>query len=78
MPLVLTMACSQMHMTPLEAIRAATAGGAQALRLYNVGSISEGKDADLVLWRVRDYREIPYRFGTPPIAGVWSRGVRVI
>ena len=54
MALVMTMACSQMRMTPLEAIRAATAGGAQALRLYNTGTISDGKDADLLLWRDPD------------------------
>jgi imidazolonepropionase len=78
MPLVLTMACSQMRMTPLEAITAATVGGARALRVHDVGSISEGAHADLVLWRVTDYREIPYRFGTPPVAGVWAHGERVI
>jgi imidazolonepropionase len=78
MPLVLTLACSQMRMTPLEALHAATAGGAQALRLNDVGTIAEGSHADLVLWRVSDYREIPYRFGTPPIAGVWTSGERVI
>jgi imidazolonepropionase len=77
MPLVLTMACSQMRMTPLEAITAATAGGARALRERDVGSISAGAHADLVLWRVSDYREIPYRFGNPPVAGVWLGGVRV-
>jgi imidazolonepropionase len=77
MALVMTMACSQMRMTPLEAIRAATAGGAHALRLYNTGTISEGKDADLLLWRVTDYTELPYHFGKPPIAGVWIGGERV-
>lgn len=77
MPLVLTMACSQMRMTPLEAIRAATAGGARALGLHDVGSISQGAHADLVLWQVSDFREIPYRFGVPPVAGVWLGGERV-
>ena len=77
MPLVLTMACSQMRMTPIEAITAATAGGARALRLHDVGRISEGNRADFVLWNVSDFREIPYRFGTPPVAGVWVRGERV-
>ena len=78
MPLILTMACSQMRMTPLEALRAATAGGAQALRRRDVGTISEGAWADLVLWDVADFREIPYRFGTPPVAGVWLGGECVI
>jgi imidazolonepropionase len=78
MPLVLTLACSQLRMTPLEALQAATVGGARALRLHDVGTIAEGSHADLVLWRVSDYREIPYRFGTPPITGVWTSGERVI
>jgi imidazolonepropionase len=78
MPLILTMACSQMRMTPIEAIRAGTAGGAQALQRGDVGTISEGSWADLVLWSVPDYKEIPYRFGTPPVAGVWLGGERVI
>jgi imidazolonepropionase len=77
MPMVLTLACSQMRMTPLEAITAATAGGARALRLDDVGRIGAGAHADLVLWRVGDYREIPYHFGSPPIAGVWRSGERV-
>lgn len=78
MPLILTMACSQMRMTPMEALRAATAGGAMALRRDDVGTISEGAWADLVLWQVSDFREIPYRFGTPPVASVWLAGERVI
>jgi imidazolonepropionase len=78
MPLVLTMAVSQMRMTPLEALRAATAGGAQAIRRRDVGTMSEGAWADLVLWNVSDLREIAYRFGTPPVAGVWLAGNRVI
>lgn len=75
MPLVLTLACSQMGMTPLEALCAATAGGARALRLGDGrGTIAAGAPADVVLWEVEDHREIPYRFGWPPIAGVWKGG----
>jgi imidazolonepropionase len=78
MPLVLTLACSQMRMDPLEAIVAATAGGARALRLADgTGTITAGAPADLVLWDVADYNEIPYRFGNAPVRGVWSGGVRV-
>jgi imidazolonepropionase len=78
MPLVLTMACSQLGLDPLEAIHAATAGGARALRLSDGrGELREGAPADLVLWAAPHYAEIPYRFGTPPIAGVWKRGSRV-
>ncbi len=78
MPLVLTMACSQMGMEPLEALVAATAGGARALRLEDGrGRIREGAPADLLVWRTADHREIPYRFGEDLLAEVWKRGVRV-
>jgi imidazolonepropionase len=78
MPLVLTLACSLMGMDPLEAIVAATAGGARALRLADgTGTIRVGAPADLVLWDIGDHRELPYRFGSPPLRGVWKRGERV-
>jgi imidazolonepropionase len=79
MALVLTLACSQMGFDPLEALHAATAGGARALRLEDGrGTIRPGAPADLVLWDAADYREIPYRFGTNLVQGVWKRGVRVV
>lgn len=75
LPLVMTLACSQMHMDPLEAIVAATHGGARALRLQDgTGTIGRGAPADLVVWDVTDHREIPYRFGAPPIRSVWVGG----
>lgn len=78
MPLVLTMACSGMRLDPYEAIHAATAGGARALRLDDGrGTLRAGAPADLVLWDAEDVAAIPYHFGRPPVAGVWKRGVRV-
>ena len=75
LPLVLTLACSLMRMDPLEAIVAATAGGARALALADGrGVLRENAVADLVVWAVADYREIPYRFGNPPLREVWKRG----
>src|SRR5690606_30362809 len=68
MPLVMTMACSQMGMAPLEALWSATAGGARALGLdEGRGTIGIGAPGDLVLWDVEDVAEIAYRFGAPPI-----------
>ncbi|MBI2677263.1 MAG: imidazolonepropionase [Candidatus Koribacter versatilis] len=65
MPFVLSLACTQMKMTPAEAIAAATINGAHALRLAtSKGTIEPGKDADLAIFDVQDYREIPYWFGT--------------
>ena len=78
MPLVLTIACSQMGLEPLEAIRAATRGGARALRLEDGrGTLVPGAPADLIVWEATDASEIPYRFGIPPIRSVWKGGERV-
>jgi imidazolonepropionase len=79
MPLVLTIACSQMGFDPLEAIYAATAGGARALQLEDGrGTLAVGAPADLVVWDTADYKEIPYRFGVNLVRGVWKRGARVV
>jgi imidazolonepropionase len=64
MPMILSLACSQLRMTPAEAIAAATINGAYALgREKTIGSLEEGKQADLAVYEVEDYREIPYYFG---------------
>ncbi len=61
MPMAMSLACTQMKMSPAEAIAAATINGAWALRLADhKGSIEPGKDADLAVFDVEDYREIPY------------------
>jgi len=61
MPFILSLACTQMKMSPAEAISAATINGAFALRLADrKGSVEPGKDADLAAFRVTDYREIAY------------------
>jgi imidazolonepropionase len=64
MQLAITFACVNSRLTVEEALRAATLGGARALRLeHSVGSIEVGKRADLVVLAARDYTEIPYHFG---------------
>ena len=64
MPMILSLACTQLRMTPAEAIAAATLNGAYALRRENqIGSLQAGKSADLAVFEVDDYREIPYYFG---------------
>jgi imidazolonepropionase len=61
MPFILSLACTHMKMTPAEAISAATINGAHALKLAErKGSVEAGKDADLAVFTVQDYREIPY------------------
>ncbi|MCU1297714.1 MAG: imidazolonepropionase [Acidobacteriaceae bacterium] len=65
MPFVMSLACTHMKMSPAESIAAATINGAWALRLQNrKGSIEPGKDADMAVFDVGDYREIPYWFGS--------------
>jgi imidazolonepropionase len=64
MPMAMSLACTQMKMSPAEAIAASTINGAWALRVADrKGSIEPGKDADLAVFDVKDYREIPYWFG---------------
>ncbi len=63
MPFIFSLACTQMKMSPAEAITAGTINGAWALRLSSEkGSIEPGKDADLAAFRLGDYREIAYWF----------------
>jgi imidazolonepropionase len=65
MQMVLSLACTQMKMSPSEAIAAATINGAHALRMAErKGSVEAGKDADFAVFAVRDYREICYWFGS--------------
>jgi len=65
MPIMMTIACTQMKMTPEEAITASTLNGAAALGMSStIGSIEEGKAADLILADVPDYRFLAYHFGT--------------
>ena len=65
MPLMMSMGCTQMKMTPAETITAATINGAHALRLADrKGMIAVGKDADLAPYlECTDYREVAYWFG---------------
>ena len=63
MPMILSLACTQMRMSPAEAIGAATINAAYSLgRDERIGSLEVGKFADLAVFDVADYREIPYYF----------------
>ncbi len=76
MPFVMSLACTQMRMSPAEAIAAATINGAHALRLgERKGSIEPGKDADLAIFEVSDYREIPYWLAANRCVGTVMNGV---
>jgi len=76
MPMAMSLACTQMKMSPAEAIAAATINGAWALRVADrKGSVEPGKDADLAVFDVDDYREIPYWFGANRCAMTVLNGV---
>ena len=76
MQMMITLACTQMRITPEEAITAATINGAAALGISNeVGSIETGKQADVVIYSVSDYRYIPYHYGVNHVWKVVKNGV---
>ncbi len=75
MPFVLSVACTQMKMSPAEAIVAATYNGACALRLQDrKGSLEPGKDADIAIFDADDYRELAYWFGVNRCCGTILQG----
>ena len=76
MPMAMSLACTHMKMSPAEAIAASTINGAWALRSADrKGSIEPGKDADLAVFAVDDYREIPYWFGANRCTMTIANGV---
>ena len=75
MPMILSLACSRLRMTPAEAIAAATINAAYSLgRAAKIGSIESGKQADFGVFEVADYREIPYYFGVNTCSMTMKRG----
>jgi imidazolonepropionase len=79
MPLVMNLACISMRLTPAEALTAATYNAACAInREDQVGSLEVGKQADIVLWNVKNYQELQYLFGVNHVKSVWKKGVRVV
>lgn len=77
MPLCIALAVREMRMTTAEAVWAATAGGAHALRRTDVGHLGVGARADLIMLEAPSHSYLAYRPGVPLIAGVWRAGERV-
>jgi imidazolonepropionase len=75
MPFCVALAVREMGMTPLEAIRAATHGGARALRRTDVGWLRPGTRADLVVLDAPSYVHLAYRPGVPLVHQVFQRGL---
>jgi imidazolonepropionase len=64
MQLILAIACTQMKMTPAEAITAATINSAYSLGMSDrLGTLEVDKQADITIMDISDYRELPYFFG---------------
>ncbi|XKE94292.1 imidazolonepropionase [Metaplanococcus flavidus] len=79
MPLVMNLACISMRLTPAEALVAATYNAACAIKREDrAGSIEVGKQADIVLWKVKSYQELQYLFGVNHVESVWKNGEKVV
>ncbi|MBI1794261.1 MAG: imidazolonepropionase [Chloroflexi bacterium] len=75
MQFVIALACRTMGLTPAQAIAATTINSAHAVRRSDtIGSLEEGKQADLLILNVPDYRHLGYRFGTNLVRQVVKRG----
>jgi imidazolonepropionase len=78
MPMILSLASTQMKMTPAESITAATMNAAYSLGLGGeIGSLDPGKRADFVIHDCADYRELAYFFGIQSAHSVYVGGVHV-
>ena len=79
MQIILALASMMLRMTPEEALVAATVNAAAALRAGDVlGSLTPGRQCDVVIWEVDDYRAIPYHYGVNLVAAVVKRGSVVV
>jgi len=79
MPMILSLACTQMKMSPAEAITASTINAAYSLnRGDKIGSLERGKLANFSIFDCEDYRELAYWFGIPQTHSVYVRGERVV
>jgi len=78
MPLVIALAVREMRMTPAEALHAATAGGAAALRRGDIGRLVPGARADIALLDAPSHAHLAYRPGGRLVWQTWKDGGRVV
>lgn len=78
MPFCLALAVREMRMSPGEALRAATLGGAKALRRTDIGHLAVGARADFAVLDAPSFLHLMYRPGVPLIHSVWKNGKRLV
>ena len=79
LPIVISLAALQMKLTAAEAISAVTVNAAAAVdRIGKIGQLTEGMQADITLWEMNDYRELPYHYGVNLVSKVIKKGKVVI
>ncbi|HTW02577.1 MAG TPA: imidazolonepropionase [Streptosporangiaceae bacterium] len=78
MPLCIALAVREMRMTTQEAVWAATAGGARALRRADVGHLGGGASADFIILNAPSHTYLAYRPGVPLVGAVWKAGAPVL
>ena len=77
--MAISFACQEQRLTPAEALRAATLGGAAALGLqHEVGSVEPGKRCDLLILDAATHQELPYHWGVNLVTGVVAGGEVVV
>ena len=78
MPFIISLACLFLKMEILEAVKACTYTSAKSLMLEDtVGSIEEGKKADLIIWEIDKIENVPYLVDSTPIRNVLKNGSEV-
>ncbi|MFD2370821.1 imidazolonepropionase [Brevibacillus sp. GCM10020057] len=79
MPLIMNLGCLKMGMTPAEVLTAATINAAHAIRrAHEIGSIEEGKQADITIFDVPDFITLQYRYGVNHVHTVIKKGAVVV
>jgi imidazolonepropionase len=78
MPFCFALAVREMHMSPGEALAAATLGGARALRRTDIGHLAVGARADFAVLEAPSFLHLAYRPGVPLIHSVWKNGEQLV
>jgi imidazolonepropionase len=77
LPFAMSLACTKMGMTALEALQGCTANAARALGRGDIGVLAPGARADIVVWDTDSLEEIPYFVGAPVVWAVYKDGERI-